>query len=505
MTRGAFCLVLHTHLPYVRRHGAWPCGEDWFHQAAVDAYLPLLAALRRLEGAGFRNIATMSVSPILATQMADPYLLNELHLYLGRQLLRAERQVANYRGRHRNEVREVAGWYHRRYTDLLEEFETRWRAGLHLAFRELAESGVVELIGSFAGHPFVPLLGDDAFAAGQLETGLAEHERLFGRRPPGVWLPECGYRPADDERAGIETMLDKAGVDFTMVDAPTFEEGGWSVRAPVQVSGSSVRFLARDMEASYHVWSPTGGYPGGPWYRDAYHYDAEAGFRSFRVTDRSSHVADKQPYEPERARAAAVEDAERFAEEVERRLDKHAGDTGKQGLLLTCFDTELFGHWWFEGPTFLEALFLRLRTAGRVDTLTVSEALDRVPSQSAESLPLSSWGRGKDTSAWLSPSTEPIWSLIWDGERIARQALTEGPQEPRTLKQAIRELLLLSASDWPFMVSRGRAADYARERAHEHHRALRALLDTEDRDDTTLPDLEDRDNPFPALREDDFR
>lgn len=506
MKRGAFCLVLHTHLPYVRRHGAWPCGEDWFHEAAVDSYLPLAGVFRRLEEAGLGNLATMSVSPILATQMADPYMMNELHLFLGRLLLRAERQVANYRGPHERAVRDLAGWYHRRYTGILDEYEHRWQGeGLHLAFRELAEAGVVELMTSFAGHPFVPLLRDDALAAGQLETGLAEHERLFGNRPSGAWLPECGYRPREnggDGRMATEMLLEKAGIGYTIVDAPTFEGAGLSVRSPAEVAGSSVRFLARDMETSYLVWSPTGGFPGGPWYRDAYHYDVEAGFRSFRVTDRTSHVADKGPYEPDPARAAAAADADLFAAAIEARLDEHATKTGKPGLVLAGFDTELFGHWWFEGPEFLEALFHRLTAGGRVEVLTLSGALERFPSERTEDLPLSSWGRGKDTSAWLSPSTEPIWSLIWDGERDVREALNEG-RDPRTLRQAIRELLLLSASDWPFMIARGRAADYARKRASEHHLALRALLNHPS--ETELADLEARDNPFPTLREEDYR
>ncbi|MGH2740860.1 MAG: 1,4-alpha-glucan branching protein domain-containing protein [Actinomycetota bacterium] len=503
MKRGAFCLVLHTHLPYVRSHGAWPCGEDWFHQAAVDAYLPLARVFRRLEEAGFQDIATVSVSPILATQMSDPYMLGELHLFLGRLLLRAERQVANYRGPHQQGVRDLAGWYYQRYASILEEFERRWRrGGLHLAFREAADAGVVELMTSFAGHPFVPLLRDEGLAAGQLETGLAEHERLFGHRPSGAWLPECGYRPGEAGRLGTEMMLEKAGIGYTVVDAPTVREAGLSVRRPVEVSGSSVRFLARDMETSYLVWSPSGGYPGGSWYRDSYHYDAEAGFRSFRVTDRSSHVADKEVYESEPARRAAAVDAGQFAHEVEERLETYARENGRPGLVLACFDTELFGHWWFEGPEFLEALFHRFAEGGRVEVLTISQALERFPSQHTDALPLSSWGRGKDTSAWLSPSTEPIWSLVWDGEQIVRSALDTGVDQTR-LRQAIRELVLLSASDWPFMIARGRAADYARERAEGHHGALRALLSNAD--ETLLARLQERDNPFPTLREEDFR
>ena len=486
----ALCLVLHAHQPYVRRHGSWPCGEDWYHQAATEAYLPLAEAFTRLADDGLSGFATVSFTPVLAGQMADPYLTRELRLFLGRTMLRAERQVANYRGPWRDELVSLAAGAHVEAGALEARLGSEWAAGSHVPWRALAAAGAIETWTSAPTHAFLPGLRDDALAAAGWRAAAGEHERVFGIRPAGAWLPECGYRP------GLEAGPAAAGLGTILVDEPALGEGGDPL-TPVRVS-SGVRAVVRDRARSLLVSGP-GGYPGGAAYRDFHHYDDEAGFKSFAVTRPPGEGGPKHPYDPAAGAAAALQDAGRFAGAVREALAAHRSRTGRDGLLVAAFDLELFGHWWFEGPAFLEAVIRELSADGDVRPVTVSEGLASVPAADA-GLGASTWGRDGDDSSWLNAATAPVWGRVWEGEARVREALAGGG-DPEVLAQAVREMLLLASSDWPFMISMGRAADYARDRAAAHDRALHELCDAALRGEAPpgLDALRERDNLLPAL------
>lgn len=502
---GLFSLVLHTHLPYVRRNGVWPCGEDFFHQAAVESYLPLLAVLERLADRGLRDALTIGITPVLANQMEDAHMLRELTLYLGRYELRALRQVANYRGAHAAEFKDLAAFYARHAREQHARLEERPQ-GITGAFRALEDAGVIELLGGPATHPFLPRLSEPALAASQLDLGLAEHERIFGRRPRGVWLPECGYRPG----AGIEGLLESRGLTHFVVDGPTMlrSAGPGSTFRPQRVGESGVAAFARNLDVTYVVWSPTGGYPGDKWYRDFYAYDMEAGFKNWRVTGKRIPIARKRPYEPERGRARAQAHAEDFVALLTRTLDEHARETGTDGLIVACYDTELFGHWWFEGPAFLERVYELLAEHPTVRALSLERALERVPPLGAVALQEGSWGFRKDDRSWVSPETDAMWKVLGDVEAETVRLLAGRPQQPgaaRAAAQLLRETFLLQASDWPFMMIRGKNEQYARER-FEDHRGRWELLAALLRDGSPDEELEraagalyDIDNPFPLL------
>ncbi|MEX2458859.1 MAG: 1,4-alpha-glucan branching protein, partial [Actinomycetota bacterium] len=365
----ALCLVLHAHQPYVRRHGSWPCGEDWYHQAATEAYLPLAEAFTRLADDGHSGFATVSFTPVLASQMADPYLTRELRLFLGRTMLRAERQVANYRGPWRDELVSLAAGTHVEAGALEARLGSEWASGTHVPWRALAEAGAVETWTSAPTHAFLPGLRDDALEAAGWRAAAKEHQRVFGVRPAGAWLPECGYRP------GLEAGPAAAGLGTILVDEPALGHEGDPLRA---VRTSGVRAVVRARARSLLVSGP-GGYPGGAAYRDFHHYDEEAGFKSFAVTRPAGEGGPKSPYDPAAGAAAARDDARSFVRAVREALASHRSRTGRDGLLVAAFDLELFGHWWFEGPAFLEAVIRELSAGGDVRPLTVSEALAAVP------------------------------------------------------------------------------------------------------------------------------
>ncbi|HWH31639.1 MAG TPA: hypothetical protein VNU01_03105, partial [Egibacteraceae bacterium] len=319
--------VLHSHLPWLRRNGTYPVGEEWLFQSWSESYLPVLALLERLAEDGHRDVLTLGVTPVLAEQMDDPYLLREFHGWLGRRLVDLEYTVSRYGAGDRAALGEVWEHHWRRQTALLDVVERRiLSTGLTAPFRALADAGVIELLGGPATHPYLALADDPALIDAQIAGGLDVHERRFGRRPTGVWTPECAYRPAGtvaDPTAppvavaadgtptlsrsatvlpGLEEFWEAAGVDHFVVDGPTLARaagapprdwahtGGELVPVgdpldvldhPVLVGDSGVAAFGRNLAVSYAVWNPHGGYPAHPDYRDFYRIDLEGGFKSW--------------------------------------------------------------------------------------------------------------------------------------------------------------------------------------------------------------------------------
>jgi 1,4-alpha-glucan branching enzyme len=519
--------VLHSHLPWLRRNGTYPVGEEWLFQTWSESYLPLLEVLERLAEEGHRELLSLGMTPILVEQMDDPYLLREFHGWLGRRLVDLEYTVARYGGADGHRLGAVWGEHWRRQRGLLAQVESRFLAsGLTAPFRALAEQGVIELLGGPATHPYLALMDDPTLIRGQIDNGLAVHERAFGRRPRGVWTPECAYRPAGAVAdptlppaslapdgtprlrsssvvlPGLEDFWQDAGVGHLVLDGPTLARaagapdrdwtatGGSAVPVgdpldvldrPVLIGGSEVAAFGRNLAVSYAVWNPFGGYPADPWYRDFHRVDLEGGFKSWRVTDRERW--DKEPYAQEAARERAVAHAEHFV----GLLRTHLGPRDDDAVVLAAYDTELFGHWWFEGPIWLEAVLRGLAAATDLRATTMAGYLERHPPARALDLPESSWGWGKGHAAWVSDATRWIWGAIRDAEARFR-ALPPGPERDA----AWRQLTLLQASDWPFMITRDQSTQYAVERVRAHIDRFDTACRGED-----LDALAARDDPTP--------
>lgn len=516
-------LVLHSHLPWLRRNGTYPVGEEWLFQSWSEAYLPVLDVLERLAAGGRRELLTVGITPVLAEQMDDPYLLTEFHGWLGRRLLDLQHSVARYDGPDRQRLIPVWRDHWQRHTRLLAWFETRYSTGLAGAFRRLADAGVIELLGGPATHPYLPLMDDPDLLRAQIHGGLETFTRVLGRRPAGVWTPECAYRPAGrvadptrpprsidpdgtpvlhagpSELAGLEDFWSDAGVSHLVLDGPTLARAvgvpdrDWSdsggrpvgpggpldvVDRPVLVGDSDVAAFGRNLAVSYAVWNPHGGYPGDPAYRDFHGIDPHGGFKSWRVTDRGSW--DKEPYDAVPARERAVAHAEEFVALATR----HLAPRGHDAVVVAAYDTELFGHWWHEGPTWLEAVLRRL-DGDTLRTTTLAGHLERCAPTRRLALPESSWGAGKQHGAWVTESTRWVWQAIRDAEGRFRR-LPPGPARDA----AWRQLTLLQASDWPFLIARDQAGQYATERVASHLDRFAAACRGE-----RLSDLADRDDP----------
>lgn len=477
---GLFTLVLHTHLPWLAHHGRWPVGEEWLYQSWSASYLPLIRVLRTLAAENRRHLITLGITPVVAAQLDDPYCLQGMHHWLANWQLRAleaaSTRVASGTSP-ASEPKALRQFGTREYAEAdreLGEFDTLWRHGASPLVRELLDGEVIELLGGPLAHPFQPLL-NPRLREFALREGLADAQARFAHTPTGIWAPECAYAP------GMEAGYAAAGVGHFMVDGPSLR-GDTALGRPV--ADSDVVAFGRDLQVSYRVWSPRSGYPGHAAYRDFHTYDHATGLKPARVTGRNVPSDDKAPYDPARADAAVDVHVADFVETVRQRLSAESARIGRPAHVVAAFDTELFGHWWYEGPLWLERVLRALPAAGiRVGTL--SDAISDCYVGSPVELPPSSWGSGKDWQVW---SGEKVADLVQLNSEVVESALSTvdkalahgaslGSPVSRDFvaDQILRETLLTVSSDWPFMVSKDSAADYARYRAHLHAHATREI------------------------------
>ena len=434
---GDLAIVLHSHMPYVEGFGTYPFGEEWLFDALIRSYLPVLAVAQRL---------TMSVTPVLADQLEAPGVADRLAAFTREYRLEAARSETAELGAEHGPALEA---HARRYERSLEGILAA-RGDLLSPFRRAEREGRIALLASAASHAALPLLATIAGRRLQVDAGLRSHARRFGRAR-GFWLPECAYEP------GLENLLGERGLRFFCVDQSTHEEP-LDALAPVAAGAGTVAFPI-DWEAVSWLWSPDG-YPSHPSFADSFHPSP----RGMRV-----RAVGGGPYEPDRADAVAREQAAEFVDAVAARLRIFRDERARRGLIVFAIDTELLGHWWWEGPAWLEEV-IRLAAGRGVTLLTLPEAMER---DEPEERPLrsSTWGEEKDLRTWDSPK---VADLAWASRRLELRllrALGEGLAAPAA-QRATRELLALQASDWAFLDRRGEAGDYPFQRATGHARAL---------------------------------
>ena len=506
-----FVFTLHSHLPYVLNHGRWPHGSDWICEAAVDTYLPLLEAFHRLSAEETPAPVTIGFTPVLANQLSSPTFVREMDAFLDQRLAACVEAPASLAATGETALLPLVEFWRERLLRLRDLFH---RAGgdLVAAFRALEAAGRLEIIGSAATHGFLPLLARDESIRLQLAVGTAEHRRLFGRAPAGCWLPECAYRPRgpwapwptaprSGVRRGIEEHLADAGFRYFFVDShlaaagrplglsgdpaaldPEVHRPAGSSRAePVQRSpyqayrvahargSGDVSAYVRDPRASMQVWSRFEGYPGDGGYLEFHKMRWPGGLKLWRVSGPSVDLGAKEAYDP----ALALDRARGHAGHFAALLGGIAGGEAQRrdGVIVAPFDTELFGHWWFEGPDFLAEVYRALRGTSGVRPSTASQHLTRHPSRTAIRMPSGSWGANGDFSMWLSGQTAWTWERLWPLEERfwdAAPAALASEDTRFILAQAARELLLAQSSDWQFIISTGAAAYYGERRFREH-------------------------------------
>lgn len=525
----AFALVLHSHLPYARGAGRWPHGEEWVHEAILGTYLPLLGLLHDLRDDDVPYQITIGLTPTLIEQLADHDIDARFIEYCDDQIQRADNDVQRFADDGDGERGALARFYASLYRAHRDAYTRRFAHDLVGAFASLARTGHVEILTSAATHGYLPLL-DRASVHAQLAVGTRTTRRLLGIEPRGIWLPECAYAP------GLEDILESHGLGHFFTDAALLggerlvaeghaferERSGNALDAPLVAAAdadtlrpylvreSNVVAIARHDKVSGQVWSAMMGYPGEPAYREFHRKDDRSGLRYWRVTDTKTGLGLKQPYSPgtadERVRGHAVH----FVALLRDTLANHREELGDDALLTVTFDSELFGHWWFEGVDWLGHVLREIATGGPT-ALSVTEYLRRSPASERVDLVEGSWGKNNDHSTWTNERTVWMWTeLARMGHEIheLRGLGSADALRARAARQAARELLLAQSSDWPFLVTTGQAADYAVERFRSHALRFRRSMDIArhgtSADEIELRSLERADNPFPDASADDF-
>jgi 1,4-alpha-glucan branching enzyme len=521
---GYVALLLHAHLPYVR-HPEYEefLEERWLYEAITESYLPLLEVLSGLVRDRIPHRIALSFSPPLLNMLSDPLLQQRYVKHLDRLLAFTEREVE--RTRLEPPLQRLAAFYRDLLRRARRAFVETFEADLVAGFRRLADAGGVELLACPATHAYLPLLATDrASVRAQIRIGLDEHRRYFGRDAAGMWLPEAGYCP------GLDAVLAEQGVSYCVLEGHGLRHARprpvFGIWAPIVSPGGLIAF-ARDGEASAQVWSARHGYPGDVDYRDfhrdvGYDLDAAAlgpllpptgervpvGIKYHRITDHDGRT--KEPYVLEWARAKVEAHAHHFVASRERQIEWLAQTMRHPPIVVAPYDAELFGHWWFEGPQWLDRLIRKAAWDQHTFTLaTPSDYLARHPFAQEAEPAASSWGEGGYNGVWLGGENDWIYGpLLAAGRRmgeLARRFSDPTGVTLRALNQAARELLLAQSSDWAFIMSRGTVVNYAIERTRTHLARFDRLADALVRSTVDLDELsevEARDAIFPAI---DFR
>jgi len=522
MHKGYLCLVLHAHLPYVRHPEEEQfLEENWLYEAITETYIPLIQIFEKLveDRVDFR--ITMSLTPTLASMLQDELLQNRYIRHIDKLIELADKEIQRtgfdpkYHG--------LALMYYRRFAEAREIFVDKYKKDLVSAFKKFQDLGHVEILASCATHGFLPILSvNPSDAEAQVRVGVDHYRKTFGRDPVGFWLPECGYAP------GVDNFLAEAGIKYFFVDSHGIVNADpsprYSVYAPLYCP-SGVAAFGRDWESSKQVWSSKEGYPGDSDYREYYRdigYELEydyikpyihpigfrinTGLKYWRITGDGEH---KEPYVPEWAREKAAMHAGNFMFNREKQIEHIAYHMDRKPMIISPYDAELFGHWWFEGPMWIDFLIRKIAYDQKtVKLATPSDYLREYPVNQMSVPSTSTWGYKGYNEVWLEGSNDWIYRhLHAAGGRMKELAerfsgcMENGRNELArlALNQAARELLLAQASDWPFIMKTGTMVEYAQKRVKLHiNRFTRIYKDMMEGsiDKEWLKEVESRDNIF---------
>lgn len=519
MSAGYLAIVLHAHLPYVHHPSEENVLEErWLFEALNECYLPLLEVMENLYRDGINYQITISMSSPLVSMLDSPILQERYLQFLDNLIALAEKEIERTKGD--RQFAHLAEMYRDKFQALRHRFVHLYRKNLILPFRQLMEQGCLEIITCAGTHGYLPLILTDEAVRAQVGAAVDQHKHFFGRPPKGMWLPECGYRP------GLDLILKEFGLQYFLVDSHGIDQGipkpPDGVYNPVStVNGLGV--FGRDPESAHQVWSSFAGYPGDYDYREYYrdigwdlpweylkphmHPDGfrhNTGIKYHRITGPGEH---REPYNPIWAAEKAALQAGHFVDSRVRQVG-HLRSRTKQPPIVVCpYDAELFGHWWYEGPSWLDYVIRKTACDQQAYRLiTPGNYLATHGRGPRTGLSLSSWGEDGYSKVWLNPSNDWMYRHLHKAEARMEELVTiypsPSPLEDRALKQAGRELLLAQSSDWAFIMKTGTTVEYAERRFKEHIARFTYLynrLKSHDLPEEALGVMEGRDAIFPHL------
>ncbi len=526
---GSFSLVLHAHLPWVLGHGVWPHGMDWVNEAAAETYIPLLMELYKLVDDGYHPKLTVGLTPVLCEMLRHPRFIDGFLGYLDEKYNAAVHDYEDFTENKYEEGRiRLTKWWQEFFSRVRDNFIHRYNKDIVGAFKDLQDMGLLDIITCGASHGYAPLLSKETSIDAQFKTAVDNYKRHFGRAPTGAWLPECAYRPGyrwknpitgeEYERPGVEYFLAKNGLKYFFIDTALLlggkSQGVYAARFPLLAelwkqfesqyeeiptsfkksqyepylvstdpsTGAPVGFFTRDEKTGIVVWSGEHGYPGCAEYLDFHKKHWPSGLKYFKVTNPKSDLADKMLYWPDDIPGKLDENASHYVHLIKEILENHKERFKSPGIVISCYDAELMGHWWHEGPWWINRVLRWLEDDPQVELTNTRLYLEQNPPDKVVSIVEGSWGQGNSHWVWLNEWTTYVWRHIYECEAkseeiIAKYKDSHDPNLIKILKQLARELLLLQSSDWPFLMTTWSARDYAENRVALHCENFNRLYD----------------------------
>ncbi len=521
MTIGYLILVLHAHLPFVRHpEHDYFLEENWLFEAITETYIPLIKIYENLikEGVDFR--ITMSLTPPLLAMLSDPLLQYRYVRHIEKLIELSEKEIQ--RTKWMPEFNKLARMYNNIFTECRRTFVEEYNNNLINAFKKFQDLGKLEIITCCGTHGFLPLMINKNAIRAQIKVAVAQHKKFFGKAPNGIWLAECGYAE------GIDEILKENGIKFFFVDTHGILFGKprpkYGVYAPVYCP-SGVAAFGRDVETSKQVWSAQEGYPGDFNYRDFYRdigFDLDyeylkpylppmgirtfTGIKYYKITGKTDN---KEPYNPDWAKDKAAEHAGHFMFNRQLQCRYLNSIMDRPPVIVSPYDAELFGHWWFEGPMFIEFLFKKIfYDQNEIELITPSEYLEKFPENQVVKPCPSSWGYKGYNEYWLNGTNDWIYPhlhIIADKMvELAKKFQFETDYlKIRALNQAAREVLLAQSSDWAFIMTSNTMVPYAVKRTKEHihnfNKIYETLINDLPVDENWLRRIESKNNIFPDI------
>jgi 1,4-alpha-glucan branching enzyme len=527
MVLGYFGLVLHGHIPWCKKSGTWPAGEEWLLEAINETYIPFLNILRELKENGIKTAVTVNITPILAEQLADEYMKQRFTEYMEGLIARCKAAIIRFNNNHPQ--KRITEYYLNKFEHVLDTYYHNYYRDILGTFKWLQSEKMIELITSAATHGFLPLLESDSGIFSQIETAVDTHKQYFDQEPRGLWLPECAYRPKEYRdgkiRESIDYWLHNSGIQYFFVDSHGIINAEMiESKNPIGLTtnfgyklNTGVCVFGRNQYTSRQVWDLNIGYPGNEYYREFHKKDPESGLNCWRITGKDVKNENKQLYEVEKAKEQVQKHAKHFISLLSKEAEEFHTKHQRRGIIVSPYDFELYGHWWMEGIDWLKNVFESLAHNEIISMITFSDYIARYKEQfSSIQMKESSWGEGGHFQVWKNPEHGWIWpyinSSIKQLEEILKGNVKLREFEQRVLKQAARELLLMEGSDWPFLLHTRQAKEYANQRFHHHHQRFNRLIwaakDLQDRKRISpqdLSEIESIDSCFQDLNIDYFR
>ena len=519
--KGYVSFVLHAHLPFVHHPESEDyLEEDWLYEAISETYIPLLTKFKKLEEEKVDFRITMSITPPLLSMLDNKMLQRRYIKYLKKHIELSKKEVK--RTAYDERLNKLSKYYLDRYTSDLHIFKDIYECNLINGFKHFQDIGVLEIITCGATHGYFPILYvNENTVRAQIAVGVQTYEKYFGKKPRGIWLPECGYVPEADK------YLKEFGIQYVITEShgilyadPTPVYGTY---API-VSPNDIVAFGRDIESSRQVWSSINGYPGDFNYREFYRdigYDADyeyikpyiahngvrvhTGIKYYRIT---GNTENKDYYNPTWAMDSVEKQAGHFFDSRQAQITSLAPHMHIPPIILCPYDAELYGHWWYEGPDWLYILFKKIYY-DKCDfkLITPGEYIDKYPEIQVATPCRSSWGANGYSEVWLNQTNDYVHRhLHVAGDRMVELAHLF-PNEKNKLKklalnQCARELLLAQSSDWLFIITNGTMVDYAKKRIKDHigrFTKLYYMLKEDNIDEVFLKDICKKDKIFPDI------